>query len=600
MDFYPDYSVNAQGSLCSEIEPFCAGEERLTFSNSNLTNSTQINGEPGPNYGCLLKQPYPAWFFLQIKDPGNLNFRISQSENADGSGAPLDVDFVVWGPFERGDEYCNASSLNEDKIKDCSYLDDAVEIMNIPNAQANEIYVVVITNFQRLPGFISLEQTSSQGSTDCSILDLDLGDKISVCDKTEYVIDGTTEEAGKYEWFIFNEISSEYDVIPGEEGPTLTVNTSGNYKLIVTDNIENKTEEDDVTVTFYDSPEIGAVTNFPVCAEDVEFVDLTEISADLLAPNNGSGRDYEVFFFASEEDVANGNRIQDEQSFPFEEDKIIYAEVMDMKSGCRSQTEDFQIKTFGFADFSLPENTIFCVDDNMNVLNAVRLGEDLGDGYFYEWRDGEDIISTSPVIELEQLPASSQISVTIDNPESGCELKFVTNPAVVSAPETVVVDISGSDFGDGYTVEAIPENFLGEEYAIFVYRLDDGAWQDSNIFTEVAPGSHIVSVRELNGCGAASSESFFLVGYPRFFTPNSDGYNDNWNLITDRNISIKNLYVFDRYGKLITRLSPSNKGWDGTYNGNDLPADDYWFRVEFIDEKTGEYREYMSNFTLMR
>ncbi|QYA25484.1 T9SS type B sorting domain-containing protein [Gramella sp. MT6] len=592
--------MSAQGSLCSDIEPFCAGDQRLTFPNSNETNSTQINGELGPDYGCLLKQPYPAWFFLQIEDPGNLNFRISQSENRDGSGAPLDVDFVVWGPFERGDDYCDGNSLNADKIVDCSYLDDATENMSIPNAQTNEIYVVVITNFRTLPGYISLEQTSSQGSTDCSILDLDLGDQVSVCDDNEYTIDGTTEEASKYEWFVFNETTSQYDLIPGEDGSTLTVNTSGNYKLIVTDEIENKTEEDDVTVTFYDSPAIGEVSNFPVCTEDAEFVDLNEISTDLLAPNDNSEMNYEVFFYASQEDVDAGSRIPDASAFPFEEGKIIYAEVIDTESGCRSEAVNFELKTFDFPEFELSENTIFCVDGNMNVQNPVSLGEDLGDGYFYEWRDGVEIISTNAIIELNELPSNPQVSVTISNPESGCELEFVTNVAAVTGPETVQVDISGSDFGDGYNVEASTDDFTGKEFAILVYRLDNGSWQDSNVFNGVTPGSHTVSVRDLNGCGAATSESFFLVGYPRFFTPNSDGYNDHWNLITDRNISIKKLYVFDRYGKLITRLNPTNKGWDGTYNGDDLPADDYWFRVEFVDEKTGEYQEYMSNFTLMR
>lgn len=594
------YTINAQGSLCSDIEPFCAGEERLTFPNSNMTNSTQINGEVGPDYGCLLKQPYPAWFFLQIEDSGNLNFRISQAENRDGSGAPLDVDFVVWGPFERGDEYCNATSLNANNIVDCSYLDNAVENMSIPNAQANEIYVVVITNFQQLPGFISLEQTSSQGSTDCSILDLDLGNMISVCDENEYTIDGTTEEAGKYEWFVFNDSTSQYDLIPGEDGPTLTVTTSGNYKLIVTDVIENKTEEDNVTVTFYDSPEIGEVANLPVCVDGAEFVDLNDLSGDLLAPNTGENSNYEIYFYETREDIEAGNRITNAQAFPFVEGKTIYAEVVDSDSGCRSEVEDFELKTFDFPEFSLAENTILCVDENMNLLKTISIGKDLGSGYFYEWKDGEQIISTEPVLDLEELPENSEISVTIEHPESGCMLEFFTNTIAVAGPENVSIEISGSDFGDGYTVEANTDDFIGKDFALLVYRLDNGMWQDSNIFNSVTPGSHTVSVRDLNGCGAATSDSFFLVGYPRFFTPNSDGYNDNWNLISDNNISIKRLYIFDRYGKLLTRLNPSNKGWDGTYNGNDLPADDYWFRVEFVDEKTGEYQEYMSNFTLMR
>jgi gliding motility-associated-like protein len=35
------------------------------------------------------------------------------------------------------------------------------------------------------------------------------------------------------------------------------------------------------------------------------------------------------------------------------------------------------------------------------------------------------------------------------------------------------------------------------------------------------------------------------------------------------------LYVFDRYGKLLKQLYP-NGPWDGTYNGQPMPADDYF------------------------
>ncbi|WP_148264625.1 T9SS type B sorting domain-containing protein [Christiangramia forsetii] len=594
-------SINAQGTRCADIEPFCAGEERLTFPNANFQNSTQISGELGPNYGCLDDQPYPAWFFLQIENEGDLRFRISQYQNINGSGAALDVDFVVWGPFERGDDYCSSTSLSANKIVDCSYLPDAVEFMSIPDAQANDIYVVVITNFEQVPGFISLEQTNSgQGSTDCSILDLDLGGSISVCDDDQYILDGSTDEAVTYEWFVYNEDTAQYEAIPNETGPTYTVTESGDYKLVIIDEIENKTEEDEVTVTFYDSPLIGELDKLSICKDGMETIDLKGASLDFIAPN-GNSSNYQVFYYESSEDIQNSEPIISPQSYTFEEGKTIYAQVRDKTSGCFSESRSFELTTFNFPEYNLPEELIFCVDFNNNVLGSVSAGEDLGDGYFYEWFDGDELISTEPIISLNELPAQSEIAVRISHPESGCELEFSTNAVSVSRPEILSIVISGSDFGDGYTVTASPENIIGEDFAEFEYRLGNGNWQESNIFTKVPPGSHIITVREINGCGETTSESFFLVGYPRFFSPNSDGYNDTWNLITDSFITIKKLYIFDRYGKLIRELNPNQgKGWDGTYNGKPLPSDDYWFKVEFIDEKTGDHREYMSNFTLMR
>ena len=68
----------------------------------------------------------------------------------------------------------------------------------------------------------------------------------------------------------------------------------------------------------------------------------------------------------------------------------------------------------------------------------------------------------------------------------------------------------------------------------------------------------------------------FVIGYKKFFTPNGDGYTDKWNLIgiTKDNLPKTKIYIFDRFGKLLKQISPSGQGWDGTYNGAQLPSSD--------------------------
>ncbi|WP_394908110.1 T9SS type B sorting domain-containing protein, partial [uncultured Mesonia sp.] len=77
--------------------------------------------------------------------------------------------------------------------------------------------------------------------------------------------------------------------------------------------------------------------------------------------------------------------------------------------------------------------------------------------------------------------------------------------------------------------------------------------------------------RDKNGCGTTVREIAFI-DYPKFFTPNEDGYNDTWNIIGlgEANIGAK-IFIFDRYGKLLKQLSPSGPGWDGTFNGKPMP-----------------------------
>jgi gliding motility-associated-like protein len=46
-------------------------------------------------------------------------------------------------------------------------------------------------------------------------------------------------------------------------------------------------------------------------------------------------------------------------------------------------------------------------------------------------------------------------------------------------------------------------------------------------------------------------------------------------------VSTAQLRIFDRFGKLLKEFSEISAGWDGTYLGQALPAEDCWFTIEF-------------------
>ena len=53
------------------------------------------------------------------------------------------------------------------------------------------------------------------------------------------------------------------------------------------------------------------------------------------------------------------------------------------------------------------------------------------------------------------------------------------------------------------------------------------------------------------------------------------------------------LSIFNRYGKLIKQIGPSNPFWDGTFEGENLPADHYWYVLK-IDNATPERKGHFS------
>ncbi|MEO8515687.1 MAG: T9SS type B sorting domain-containing protein [Flavobacterium sp.] len=94
----------------------------------------------------------------------------------------------------------------------------------------------------------------------------------------------------------------------------------------------------------------------------------------------------------------------------------------------------------------------------------------------------------------------------------------------------------------------------------------------------------MVYIKDLNGCGTVPYDVSVL-GIPSFFTPNGDSYNDYWNIQgTNSKLSATTtIHIFDRFGKLIRQISPSTQVWDGKFNGQSLPATDYWYSIVLGD-----------------
>jgi gliding motility-associated-like protein len=80
--------------------------------------------------------------------------------------------------------------------------------------------------------------------------------------------------------------------------------------------------------------------------------------------------------------------------------------------------------------------------------------------------------------------------------------------------------------------------------------------------------------------------TFNILGYPAFFTPNGDNVNEAWRVSSSPEISDLKVFVFNRFGALITVLTEARPEWNGKFNGRDLPSDTYWFRVDYVDKGT--------------
>ena len=230
-----------------------------------------------------------------------------------------------------------------------------------------------------------------------------------------------------------------------------------------------------------------------------------------------------------------------------------------------------------------------------NPTFFVQLNAGIQDGsptsnYTYIWSKDGTVLSGKTAYLLD-VNAEGIYTVEVTN-IAGCNK--IRTIKVTASDIAVIQTVDVVDMADLNTV-TINVTGAGD----YEYSLDEAAgyFQDSNIFVDVPAGIHEVFVNDKNGCGIIS-KTIAVVGVPKFFTPNSDGYNDYWSLkgVNASFNSKSTIYIFDRYGKLLKQWVPSaSEGWDGTFNGIPLPADDYWYTVKLDDG-----REAKGHFSLKR
>lgn len=215
------------------------------------------------------------------------------------------------------------------------------------------------------------------------------------------------------------------------------------------------------------------------------------------------------------------------------------------------------------------------IPDEFTTLTAGLQGGTISSHTFL-WSTGE----TTPTIQVN-LPGTYTVKVTNGN---GCHKTRTVN--VLPSNNATIQSVAISDLVENNTVTVLLDK---QSIGNYVYSLDlpDGPFQESNYFENVTAGFHTVYVKDTRGCGT-TSKAISVLQIPKFFTPNQDSFNDTWNIVGINTLFYANskIYIFDRYGKLIADVNPKGNGWDGTYNGQNLPSTDYWYVVILENGRT--------------
>ncbi len=202
--------------------------------------------------------------------------------------------------------------------------------------------------------------------------------------------------------------------------------------------------------------------------------------------------------------------------------------------------------------------------------------------YTYQWSNGA---TTQDLLNI----VSGSYSVTVSD-SNGC-FKIETIMIYESDPIELafdIIDVSCIDNKDGEVIV-----FAGGGTGSYSYLWSTGDISD-HIY-DLDQGFYTVTVTDIYGCTASDSayvdkHMIECISIPSAFTPNGDAYNDTWiieNIHLYPNCSVK---IHNRWGKFVFESKGYEVPWDGSYNGNAVPAETYYYIIKLRDDievKTG-------------
>ena len=624
----------SQSTACdSTITPFCTGVP-IGFPATTGVTSAPV----GNDYGCLGTTPNPAFYFLQIDQPGNLTITLQ-------STPLLDIDFICWGPFTDQNTMCD--SLTGAYIADCSYSTAAIEDCDLTNAISGQYYVLLITNYSNSPVNIDFQQNGGVGNTSCCVDgDAGLDNTVDFCNSDptfimENQLTGFPDSVGGWYNDVWTPFGGNIFDPSIYSSDTLSYVVAGNPVLGSTSTCAELWND---TANLIININADPIINFPAFSEVCS--DANAITLNSATPSGGT---YSV------NGVSSGIFTPDISLLG---SNIITYDITDA-NGCSDTKDqniivnDVPILSLG-VDEMIPCKSTFLIEPIISGGNSP---------FNYLWSDGtslsnlnvSDGIIDLTITDVNGCITNDQVTIIQDiNPisqitgggkicDDGSVLNITfefngllpwdliySNGSVnesifnINTPDfTLITRIAGdyeivlaSDsngceadvLGGGVTLTVfqMPEAIISpSEVAIYTnqeieltvgdyvsyewYTTDNMLITNEEVLKVTDSGSCYVIIEDGNGCFDTSNIAVVNVApitqlfVPNSFTPNDDEHNELF-VISGEHIVIFNLKIFDRWGEELFESNSIEKHWDGVFKNNKVQQGAYYYKIEVYGE----------------
>ncbi len=270
---------------------------------------------------------------------------------------------------------------------------------------------------------------------------------------------------------------------------------------------------------------------------------------------------------------------------------------------CPAMTDQVTVEVVEQTTMSISEDAIICVDESIELTATAN-----NSGTF-TWSTGDiDEFATSSTITVSPGTDNLYEVVFINNCDTVVQSVLVS----VENPYNVEIGLEPDMVTEGY--------FEGEEVVLTAMtdspnpQGDTYTWHENGnpagINSEITiqpvnnPTSIDLIVTSENGCEYPAFISFNVIpaiaNAPNAFTPDGDGINDYFNVLTRGTLLIKTFQVFDRWGEKVYDNDNPGTGWDGTHNGEPMPSDVYVYIIVVETLAQRELEAMKGDVTLIR
>ena len=247
---------------------------------------------------------------------------------------------------------------------------------------------------------------------------------------------------------------------------------------------------------------------------------------------------------------------------------------------------------------------IICVDSETgDVLRTFTMRSGLNPLFFtVNWYLNGTLMGSGPNYTASQAGVYTVEFIKL-TPDVGTNCNYNTTTVTIVQSGPAVADFTVSTPFENNTFITVD---LTGGYGDYLYQLvypngNVTEYQSSNVFSNLPTGEYYVNIYDiLGGCSPTVLGPIYIINYPNYFTPNEDGVNENWNIWDLSHQPDAVISIFDRYGKFLNQMSPASSGWNGMYNGENLPSTDYWFTVEYLPQNGTAKQIFKSHFSLKR